>query len=225
MGGIPTGNDTRVLADESGKVVEGLYAAGEVACVSVHGANRLGTNSLVDLVVFGKIGGQKMAEYAKAASFRNVQKDIAAKEGQAELDHIRNNNGTERPGNIRKEMQVLMDDKVGVYRTGGGLEEAIDKIHELQARFKNIKIDDKGLKWNTDLMEAWELGALLDLAEVTAFSALARTESRGGHFREDYPTRDDANFLKHSMAWKNGAVKIKYKPVRITRIQPQERKY
>jgi succinate dehydrogenase / fumarate reductase flavoprotein subunit len=225
MGGIPTDNDTRVLADETGKVVEGLYAAGEVACVSVHGANRLGTNSLVDLVVFGKIGGQKMAEYAKAASFRNVQKDVAAKEGQAELDHIRNNNGTERPGAIRKEMQVLMDDKVGVYRTGSGLEEAIDKIHELQARFKQIKIDDKGLKWNTDLMDTWELGALLDLAEVTAFSALARTESRGGHFREDYPTRDDANFLKHSMAWKNGAVKIKYKPVRITRIQPQERKY
>jgi succinate dehydrogenase / fumarate reductase flavoprotein subunit len=225
MGGIPTDNDTRVLADETGKVVEGLYAAGEVACVSVHGANRLGTNSLVDLVVFGKIGGQKMAEYAKTASFRNVQKDVAAKEGLAELDHIRNNNGTERPGAIRKEMQVLMDDKVGVYRTGSGLEEAIDKIHELQARFKQIKIDDKGLKWNTDLMETWELGALLDLAEVTAFSALARTESRGGHFREDYPARDDANFLKHSMAWKNGAVKIKYKPVRITRIQPQERKY
>jgi succinate dehydrogenase / fumarate reductase flavoprotein subunit len=95
----------------------------------------------------------------------------------------------------------------------------------LQARYKNIRIDDKGFKWNTDLMEAWELGALLDLAEVTAFAALARTESRGGHFREDYPARDDANFLKHSMAWKNGAIKIKYKPVRITRIQPQERKY
>jgi succinate dehydrogenase / fumarate reductase flavoprotein subunit len=225
MGGIPTDNDTRVLADETGKVVEGLYAAGEVACVSVHGANRLGTNSLVDLVVFGKIGGQKMAEYAKTAAFRDIQKDAVAKEGQAELDQIRNNNGTERPGAIRKEMQVMMDDKVGVYRTGGGLEEAIDKIHELQARYKNVKIDDKGYKWNTDLMEAWELGALLDLAEVTAFAALARTESRGGHFREDYPARDDANFLKHSMAWKNGAINIKYKPVRITRIQPQERKY
>ncbi len=225
MGGIPTDNDTRVLADETGRIVEGLYAAGEVACVSVHGANRLGTNSLVDLVVFGKRGGIAMAEYCKQASFRPINRDAAAKEGAAQIDRIRNNNGDERPHAIRKEMQAVMDDKVGVYRTGAGLEEAIDKIHELQARYKQIRIDDKGLKWNTDLMEAWELGALLDLAEVTAFAALARTESRGGHYREDYPNRDDVNFLKHSMAWKNGTITLKYKPVRITRIQPQERKY
>lgn len=225
MGGIPTDNDARVLADEAGTVVEGLYAAGEVACVSVHGANRLGTNSLVDLVVFGKRGGIAMAEYCAQATFRPIQKDAAAKEGAAQLDRIRNNNGTERPNTIRKEMQALMDDKVGVYRTGSGLEEAIDRIHELQDRYRRIKIDDKGYKWNTDLMEAWELGALLDLAEVTAFAALARTESRGGHFREDYPQRDDVNFLKHSLAWKNGTITLKYKPVRITRIQPQERKY
>lgn len=225
MGGIPTDNDARVLADETGRIVEGLYAAGEVACVSVHGANRLGTNSLVDLVVFGKRGGIAMAEYCKQASFRPINRDAAAKAGAAQLDRIRNNNGTERPHAIRKEMQAIMDDKVGVYRTGAGLEEAIDKIHELQARYQRIRIDDKGFKWNTDLMEAWELGALLDLAEVTAFAALARTESRGGHYREDYPNRDDVNFLKHSMAWKNGTITLKYKPVRITRIQPQERKY
>ncbi|MCS7056451.1 MAG: succinate dehydrogenase flavoprotein subunit [Thermoflexales bacterium] len=225
MGGIPTDNDARVLADETGRIVEGLYAAGEVACVSVHGANRLGTNSLVDLVVFGKRGGRAMAEYCKQASFRPINRDAAAKEGAAQLDRIRNSNGNERPHTIRKEMQAVMDDKVGVYRTGAGLEEAIDKIHELQARYKRIRIDDKGFKWNTDLMEAWELGALLDLAEVTAFAALARTESRGGHYREDYPKRDDVNFLKHSMAWKNGTITLKYKPVRITRIQPQERKY
>ncbi|MFC1466119.1 MAG: succinate dehydrogenase flavoprotein subunit [Candidatus Brachytrichaceae bacterium NZ_4S206] len=225
MGGIPTDNDTRVLADETGRIVEGLYAAGEVACVSVHGANRLGTNSLVDLVVFGKRGGIAMAQYCKEASFRPINRDAAAKEGAAQLDRIRNNDGNERPHAIRKEMQAVMDDKVGVYRTGAGLEEAIDKIHELQARYKRIRLDDKGFKWNTDLMEAWELGALLDLAEVTAFAALARTESRGGHYREDYPNRDDVNFLKHSMAWKNGTVTLKYKPVRITRIQPQERKY
>jgi succinate dehydrogenase / fumarate reductase flavoprotein subunit len=225
MGGIPTDNDARVLADETGRIVEGLYAAGEVACVSVHGANRLGTNSLVDLVVFGKRGGLKMAEYCQQASFRPINKESATKENSAQLDRLRNNNGSERPDAIRKEMQALMDDKVGVYRTGAGLEEAIDKIHELQARYKRLRIDDKGYKWNTDLMEAWELGALLDLAEVTAFAALARTESRGGHYREDYPNRDDANFLKHSMAWKNGSITLKYKPVRITRIQPQERKY
>jgi succinate dehydrogenase / fumarate reductase flavoprotein subunit len=225
MGGIPTNNDTEVLSDEKGTVVEGLFAAGEVACVSVHGANRLGTNSLVDLVVFGKRGGIRMADYAKQASFRAVNKDSAHKAGEDSVEKLRNNNGTERPGAIRKEMQVMMDDKVGVNRTGAGLEEAIDKIKELQARFANIRVEDKGLKWNTDLMEAWELGALLDLAEVTAFSAMWRTESRGGHFREDFPTRDDVNFLKHSVAWKNGSVAIKDKPVRITRIQPQERKY
>jgi succinate dehydrogenase / fumarate reductase flavoprotein subunit len=225
MGGIPTNNDAEVLADESGRIVEGLYAAGEVACVSVHGANRLGTNSLVDLVVFGKRGGIKMAEYVNSASFRQINKVDAHKAGESQLEKIRNSNGTERPGAIRKELQSLMDDKVGVYRTGSGIEEAIDKIKELQARFANIKIEDKGFKWNTDLTEAWELGALLDLAEVTAFSALWRCESRGGHFREDYPTRDDVNFLKHSIVWKNGKVSIKDKPVRITRIQPQERKY
>jgi succinate dehydrogenase / fumarate reductase flavoprotein subunit len=225
MGGIPTTNDTEVLADEKGTVVEGLFAAGEVACVSVHGANRLGTNSLVDLVVFGKRGGIKMAEYAKTASFRAVNKDSAHKPGEDSVERLRNNNGSERPNAIRKEMQVMMDDKVGVNRTGAGLEEAIDKIKELQARFANVRVEDKGLKWNTDLMEAWELGALLDLAEVTAFSALWRTESRGGHFREDFPNRDDVNFLKHSVAWKNGSVAVKDKPVRITRIQPQERKY
>ncbi len=225
MGGIPTNNDTEVLSDEKGTVVEGLYAAGEVACVSVHGANRLGTNSLVDLVVFGKRGGIRMAEYAKQASFRAVNKDNAHKAGEDSIEKLRNNNGAERPGAIRKEMQTMMDDKVGVYRTGAGLEEAIDKIKELQARYAHVRVEDKGLKWNTDLMEAWELGALLDLAEVTAFSAIWRTESRGGHYREDFPNRDDVNFLKHSVAWRNGKIEIKDKPVRITRIQPQERKY
>jgi len=225
MGGIPTDNDGRVLADETGRVIEGLYAAGEVACVSVHGANRLGTNSLVDLVVFGRRGGMHMAEYCKQAAFRPVNKDSAAKDGAAQLDRIRNNNGDERPSVIRREMQAMMDDQVGVYRTGAGLEDALDKLSELQARYKRIRVEDKGYKWNTDLMEAWELGALLDLAEVTAFVALARTESRGSHYREDYPQRDDANFLKHSLVWKNGTMTVKYKPVRITRIPPQERKY
>jgi succinate dehydrogenase / fumarate reductase flavoprotein subunit len=141
------------------------------------------------------------------------------------MNRLRSADGTERPGVIRKEMQVMMDDLVGVYRTGAGLEQAIDKIKELQARFAKLKVEDRGMKWNTDLMEAWELGCLLDLAEVTAFSALWRCESRGGHFREDFPNRDDGNFLKHSLVWKNGSVDIRHKPVTITRIQPQERKY
>ena len=225
MGGIPTNNNAQVLADESGNLVEGLYSAGEAACVSVHGANRLGTNSLVDLVVFGKRGGIAMAEYAKKASFRPINKETAHKAGEDSLNAIRNSKGTERPAAIRKELQVMMDEKVGVYRTGAGLRQALEVIKGLQARFKNLKIDDRGMKWNTDVSEAWELGCLLDLAEVTAATALWREESRGGHYREDFPNRDDKKFLNHSIVWKNGKIEIKMKPVRITRHQPVERKY
>jgi succinate dehydrogenase / fumarate reductase flavoprotein subunit len=180
---------------------------------------------LVDLVVFGKRGGIAMAEYAKQASFREINKGNAHKFGEDSINNLRNNDGKERPAPIRKELQQMMDDKVGVYRTGNGLEEALDTIHELQARFQNLRIEDKGMKWNTDLMEAWELACLLDLAEVTAYSALWRCESRGGHYREDFPNRDDKNFLKHSIVYKNGKVDIKNKPVRITKHQPVERKY
>jgi len=191
----------------------------------VHGANRLGTNSLVDLVVFGKHGGIKMAEYCRSASFRDIDRDEAPRFGEAQLAALRNSSGTERPAVLRKELQVMMDDLVGVVRTDEGLRQAIAKIEELQARFRNIRVDDKGFKWNTDLMETWELGCLLDLAEVTAHAALWRRESRGGHFREDFPNRDDGNFLAHSFVWKNGKIDIESKPVTITRIQPQERKY
>ncbi|MCW1971048.1 MAG: succinate dehydrogenase flavoprotein subunit [Anaerolineae bacterium] len=225
MGGIPTNNDAQVLADERGSLVEGLYAAGEVACVSVHGANRLGTNSLVDLVVFGKRGGIAMADYAKGASLRPINKDAVYKDAEGDLAAIRNSAGTERPAAIRKELQTMMDEKVGVYRTGQGLREALSVIKGLQARFRNLKIDDRGVKWNTDLTEAWELGCLLDLAEVTAAAALWREESRGGHYREDFPNRDDSKFLQHSFAWMSNDIQIKTKPVRITRHQPVERKY
>ncbi len=224
MGGMPTDLDTRVLADEKGNVVAGLYAAGEVACVSVHGANRLGTNSLVDLVVYGKRGGIKMAEYAAQAAFAPLKAD-AHQAGQAQLDRLRNNDGNERPNNIRKALQTLMDEHVGVFRTSSSLEAAIDEIKDLQERYRHIKIDDKGHRFNTDLLEAWELGCLLDLAEATAFSALSRTESRGAHYREDFPNRDDQNFLKHSFVSRNGGLHVAHKPVRLGRYQPTERKY
>ena len=224
MGGVPTDNDTRVLADEKGRVVEGLYAAGEVACVSVHGANRLGTNSLVDLVVFGKRGGIKMAEYAHQATMPPLEQD-AHRASQAQLERIRTHDGLERPHNIRKALQALMDEHVGVFRTGSSLEAAIDEIKDLQERYRNIKIDDKGSRFNTDLLEAWELGCLLELAEVTAFSALSRTESRGAHYREDFPNRDDLNFMKHTFVSLDGGTRVAYKPVRAGRYQPTERKY
>ena len=143
----------------------------------------------------------------------------------AQLEALRNSSGTERPSVLRKELQVLMDDLVGVVRTAEGLTQAIATIENLQTRFRNIRVDDKGMKWNTDLMETWELGCLLDLAEVTAHAALWRRESRGGHFREDFPNRDDASFLSHSFVWKTDKIEVKDKPVTITRIQPQERKY
>ena len=225
MGGVPTDLDTRVLADEKGAIVKGLYAAGECACVSVHGANRLGTNSLVDLIVFGRRGGRAMAEYVQHADLAPLPENSEAYT-VSELERIRKSNGQEKPGQIRLEMQKTMMDWVGVFREGPTIKQALDKVHELQARYQHIAIDDKGSKFNTDLLEAWELGCLLDLAEVTAYSALNRTESRGAHGREDFPKRDDVNWLKHTFAWrKNGVLSVAYKPVTITKFEPKERKY
>ncbi len=225
MGGIPTDTDGRVFADAQGNVVHGLYAAGECACVSVHGANRLGTNSLVDLIVFGRRGGKAMAEYVKQADFSPLP---AQPEGYtvAALDRIRTSTGTEKAGRLRAEMQKIMMDDVSVFREGPSIQKALDKVRELQQRYQHISIDDRGSKFNTDLLEAWELGCLLDLAEVTAFSALNRTESRGAHSREDYPKRDDANWLKHTFVKRlNGKLEVSYRPVVITRFQPKERTY
>jgi succinate dehydrogenase / fumarate reductase, flavoprotein subunit len=225
MGGVPTNLNCEVLADETGKVVKGLYAAGECACVSVHGANRLGTNSLVDLVVFGRRGGKAMAEFVKQTDFAPLPKNPEAYT-LAEFNRIRTGTGSERPAVIRAEMQKIMMADVGVFREGPSIQKAIDKLHELQTRYQNISIDDKGSKFNTDLFEAWELGCLLDLAEVISVSAMNRTESRGGHSREDFPKRDDVNWLKHTFATrKDGQVSVAYKPVTITRFQPKERTY
>jgi succinate dehydrogenase / fumarate reductase flavoprotein subunit len=225
MGGIPTDNDTRVLADATGTIVRGLFAAGECACVSVHGANRLGTNSLVDLVVFGRRGGKAMAEHCKPADFAPLPKNAEAYT-VSELNRIRSGDGNEKPGKIRAEMQKVMMADVGVFREGPTLTRALDKVRELKQRYQHIMIDDKGAQFNTDLLEAWELGCLLDLAEVTAYSALNRTESRGAHWREDFPKRDDVNWLKHTfVASRTGGLEVSYKPVTITKFEPKERKY
>ena len=224
MGGIPTNIKTEVLRDND-TVVPGLYAAGECACVSVHGANRLGTNSLLDINVFGKRAGIYAVEYAKDASFVDVPADAVAETVKL-IEHMRNARGTEKIAVIRKELQDTMDKNAQVYRTEDSLNEALDKIKELRKRYENIQVQDRGLRFNTDLLEAIELGFLLDLAEVLAFTARERRESRGGHYREDFETRDDDKFMVHSMAYKNGdQIDIGWKPVVITNYPPMERKY
>jgi succinate dehydrogenase / fumarate reductase flavoprotein subunit len=233
MGGVPTDNDGWVRADEQGGMVTGLYAAGECACVSVHGANRLGTNSLVDLVVFGRRGGKAVAEFCKQADFAPLSQDPEA-EVVAELERLRTNVGPEKAGKIRLDMQDVMMDNVGVFRDEGLLKAAVENVRELKARFAKVQIDDKGKRFNTDLLETFELGCLLDLAEVTAVSALNRTESRGAHSRGDYSNRDDANWLKHTFAFlpgtsgasvASGKIDLRYRPVSITRFEPKERTY
>lgn len=231
MGGIPTNIKAEVLRDND-TVVPGLYAAGECACVSVHGANRLGTNSLLDINVFGKRAGIYAVEYAKTATLpplpENAESGVIAL-----LDKVRNSKGDEKVAVLRKELQDTMDANAQVYRTEDSLNEALDKINELRARYEKISIQDHGQRFNTDLLEAVELGFLLDLAEVLAYSSRERRESRGGHFREDYLERNDDKFMVHSMLYREGeptgeigsGIRVDWKPVVITNYQPMERKY
>jgi succinate dehydrogenase / fumarate reductase flavoprotein subunit len=225
MGGIPTDVHGRVVIDEENAPMPGFYAAGECACVSVHGANRLGTNSLVDLVVFGRRAGRDMARYVKEHEFITLP---AEPEGRArrEVEHLLHSTGKERVGTMRRELQEVMMDDIGVFRVEEQMQAAVDKIRSLRERYQHVSLDDKGTKFNTELLEALELGYLLDLAQVTAESALARKESRGAHSREDYPKRDDEDWLKHTLAYlSDHRVALKYKPVSITRFQPKPRTY
>jgi len=253
MGGIPTNVTAQVLRNED-DVVKGLYAAGEVACVSVHGSNRLGTNSLLDINVFGKRAGQAAAAYAKTAEFKDLPEDAAART-IAQLEELRTRPDGERVADVRKAMQETMDANAQVFRTKESLERCLDDLRELQERYKRVSVQDKGKMFNTDLLEALELGFLLDIAEVTVIAALNRKESRGGHFREDFPDRDDANYMRHTMIYRRpleGAegnhesveteitpdtafahvsefdsykVVLGSKPVVQTRYEPMERKY
>jgi succinate dehydrogenase / fumarate reductase flavoprotein subunit len=228
MGGIPTNVKAEVLADNE-RVVPGLYAAGEVACVSVHGANRLGTNSLLDINVFGRRSGIAAADYAAKVEHVGVP-DGSEAAVVALVDGLRDGEGGERVAAVRAELQATMDINAQVYRTEGSLKQALSDIEALKARYRNVTVQDKGRRYNTDLLEAVELGFLLDLAEVLVVSALERKESRGGHFREDYPTRDDVNFMRHTMAYRvegdgGPSIRLDYKPVTMTRYKPMERKY
>jgi succinate dehydrogenase / fumarate reductase flavoprotein subunit len=227
MGGIPTNEHSEVVLDADHTVMPGLYAAGECACVSVHGANRLGTNSLVDLVVFGRRGGRALAEYAKKADLIPLPDDPAGQIA-AELDRIRTANGESHAAELRHAMQRTMSRHVGVFRTEEGMAQAVEDIRALKERYRtDLHIDDRGKIFNHDMLEAWELGALLDVAEITAVSALARKESRGAHSRDDYQKRDDENWLKHTLAHRapDGSITLTYKPVVITKYEPKERVY
>ena len=225
MGGVPTNVETEVLRNNT-DIVPGLYAAGEVACVSVHGANRLGTNSLLDINVFGRRAGIAAAEYAAKADFVDLP-DSPAAAVEAMVNLMKDSDGTERVAPIRKELQETMDMNAQVYRNEETLTQALSDVRNLKERYKNVSIHDKGKRYNTDLLEAIELGFLLDLAEVLVVSALERRETRGGHAREDYQTRDDEKFMKHTMAYLDAkkGVRLDYKPVVMTRYEPMERKY
>jgi succinate dehydrogenase / fumarate reductase flavoprotein subunit len=226
MGGIPTNVSAEVVRDDKGTVVPGLFAAGECACVSVHGANRLGTNSLVDLLVFGRRAGRQMARHAGRVE-RPIPIADAVEPVRAELEAIRGRAASgESVAVIRKELQDVMMDNVGVYRDDKLLSAALAKVTELKGRYDKVAITDCGSVFNTELLEARELGYLLDIALVTVVSALARTESRGAHSREDYPERDDAKWLKHTLAYQGKkAPSLRYKPVSITRFEPKPRTY
>ncbi len=226
MGGLPTNVHGQVLVDVKGTPADGFYAAGECACVSVHGANRLGTNSLNDILVFGRRAGKHMARFCQEADLLSLPEDPSASL-RVRLHQLRAGDGGVRAAALRERMQKVMMDHVGVFRIGDGMSQALEEVRRLQCEFANVEIDDKGELFNTDVLEALHTENLLALAEVIAAGALARPESRGAHAREDHKLRDDENWLKHTLAFRrpDGEIELRYKPVVITRYEPKERVY
>ncbi|WP_136088953.1 succinate dehydrogenase flavoprotein subunit [Auritidibacter ignavus] len=231
MGGIPTTIDAQVLQDND-TVVPGLYAAGEVACVSVHGSNRLGTNSLLDINVFGRRAGIDAARYAEDAEWVELPEN-----GESfvvdEIEKLRSATGNEKVADLRARLQEVMDADVQVFRTEESIRRALDEIGDLRQRYENVSVQDKGRRFNLDLLEGLELGYLLDIAEAMTVAALHRQESRGGHYREDFPDRDDEKWMKHTMLYRDSesetegirGIRFETKPVVQTRYEPMERKY
>jgi fumarate reductase flavoprotein subunit len=222
MGGISTDIDAKTN-------LAGLYAAGETACVSLNGANRLGSNSLTELLVFGARAGRASAAYAVSTSpASSATLLVLAKDEQQRLDRqfLKKDGGKERIATIRQDMQKAMEDGAGIYRDEQSMQRACNTLRTLRERFNNIIIEDRGSTFNTEVMNALELDFMLDVAETIAVSALKRKESRGSHTRTDFPKRDDENFLKHTLAYRTpDGPKIEYLPVTITNWQPEERKY
>ncbi len=225
MGGIPTDGDGRVLKDERGSTLPGLYAAGECACVSVHGANRLGCNSLLDLLVFGRRSGLAMKAEISQYGHPSVSFD-PVKTVREGITGLLNHHGKEKVDHLRKGMQSLMMEYGSVFRNQEGLKRGIEGIRALRERYQDIDVADKGKVFNIELMEAIELGHQLELSEIVLLSALDRRESRGAHFREDFPKRDDTSYLKHTLVFQTPkGPEVRYKPVKVTRFHPEARVY
>jgi succinate dehydrogenase / fumarate reductase, flavoprotein subunit len=226
MGGIPTNLHAQVTRDEDNTVVPGLYAAGECACVSVHGANRLGTNSLVDLLVFGRRAGRQMVADVRGTDLPVIAGDVEAPVRDELARRVDGPPTVDNAARIRTELGDVMMDCVGVFRDEGTLTSALSRVRDLKGRHRRVRVQDRGRIFNTDLLEAREVGYLLDCAETTVVAALGRTESRGAHSREDYPSRDDTRFLAHSLAYAGaGGPTVRYKPVVVTRFEPKPRTY
>jgi len=227
MGGIATDTDARVMLDEQDNTIDGLYAAGECSCVSVHGANRLGCNSLLDVLVFGRRAGKSIRRYIHSIGLPSLSEADPTAETAAQIADLINNTGEERSSTIRIEMQNIMMDNVSVFRHRDALEKVMDKLSQLKERCRYIRIQDKGHCFNRDLLDAMEVGYMLDLAEAITLGALNREESRGAHFREDFPNRNDESWLVHSLFRYTGLKPPQFltKPVKITEFEPKERKY
>jgi len=225
MGGIPVNTDGRVRRSGD-SLVEGFFAAGECACVSVHGANRLGSNSLLECVVYGRRTGSAIAQYVQNRKFPNLGTQSYLTAARQQIQNLLEQKGTIRIGQLRQQFQDCMSEHCGVFRSEETMKEGLAKIQQLKQQFAQIYLDDKNPCWNTELIEAMELQSLMTVGEVILASAFNRKESRGAHSREDYTTRDDSNFLKHTLAYYSPAgIDINYMPVVINRFEPQERKY
>lgn len=225
MGGIPVNTDGQVRSGADG-FIEGFFAAGECACVSVHGANRLGSNSLLECVVYGRRTGKAIAHFVQNRKLPDIDEQYYQQQAQSEIEELVNRSGTIRINHLRQQYQDTLTEYCGVFRTEELMQTGLTKLQNLQQQYSQIRLDDKGKDWNTELIEAWELKSLMLVGEMILTSALQRQESRGAHCRDDYPQRNDDQFLQHTLAYYSAAsIDIKYMPVAITMFTPQERKY